>query len=333
MFGTYRYVLALMVANGHIQFQLFGRPNWLGLYAVFGFYTLSGYLMTRVLHETYGYDSRGFLAYVSNRALRIYPPYWAAMAISIALLVLVPSVAGNQASLVHLPTSYVDYVRNFVLIGMTSEARPALVPISWSLHVELIFYVLMGLGLSVSRPFATFWLCLSVAWTAWALWSGLPFGARYSTVIGGSLPFSAGACAYFFSRPGPRWMWIAPILFLPHALAAPFLWSDVHTSGFYASFLLAPLCVLSLAEWRPSASLAQWDRRLGDLSYPIFLLHTHAGYLAPKVAPFTLNSPLKVFLIALPIMHVAGVLVHLAIVRPLEKVRRRVRPRGAGRPA
>lgn len=330
MFGIYRYVLALMVASGHIQFQLFGRPNWLGLYAVFGFYTLSGYLMTRVLHETYGYQPRGFASYLSNRALRIYPPYWVAMALSIALLLLVPNAAGKQAWLVHLPDSLSGYLRNFVLVGMTGETTPALIPVAWSLHVEVIFYVLMGLGISRSRVLALTWFALSLAWTMWAVGSGVDFGARYSTVLGGSLPFSAGASIYFFSNWRSSWMWFAPALFLPHALAAPFLWGDVNTAGFYASFLLAPMCVLTLSGWRPSARLARWDRRLGDLSYPIFLLHTHCGLLVARYSPIPQHSTLDTFLISLPLLHAAGVLVHLGVVQPLERVRNRFRARATG---
>lgn len=326
MFGIYRYALALMVASGHIQFQLFGRPNWLGLYAVFGFYTLSGYLMTRVLHETYGYSAGGFAAYASNRALRIYPPYWVAVALSIAFLVLVPGGAGNQSWFIYLPRDFAELARNLVLVGMTSETRPALIPVSWSLHVEVIFYVLMGLGLSASRRLAVAWFVASVAWTAWAVWSGVEFGERYSTVLAGSLAFSAGAVTYFFSHWRAAWMWIAPAAFFPHALLAPFLWDDVYTGGFYASFALTPLCVLALSGVRATGRWADWDRRLGDLSYPIFLLHTHAGFMATRLSPIPL-PPFQTFLAALPLMHLAGVLIHAGVVHPLEAVRRRVRAR------
>jgi peptidoglycan/LPS O-acetylase OafA/YrhL len=327
MFGAYRYVLALMVASGHIQFQLFGRPNWLGLYAVFGFYTLSGYLMTRVLHETYGYHPRGFVAYLSNRALRIYPPYWVALGVSITMLCILPDAPGKAAWLVYLPTSVEEYLRNFALIGMSRGVRPALVPPVWSLHVEIIFYILMGLGVSSTRRFAFSWLAVSVAWTAWAVWSAVPFGDRYSTVLAGSVAFSAGACTYFCSAYRARWMWIAVAAFLPHALVAPFLWGDVYTEGFYASFLLVPFCILALAGWRAPAAWARWDRRLGDLSYPIFLLHTQCGYLAPRIAPFRVDSTLDLFLVALPLMHLAGILIDLGVVRPLERVRSRFRAR------
>ena len=50
MFGTLRTILALMVAAGHLTDQ------WqIGTYAVFAFYIISGYLMTLIMHESYGF--------------------------------------------------------------------------------------------------------------------------------------------------------------------------------------------------------------------------------------------------------------------------------------
>lgn len=48
MFGTLRFVLALLVAVGHLA----GRPFW-GIAAVLTFFTLSGYLMTKITQERY----------------------------------------------------------------------------------------------------------------------------------------------------------------------------------------------------------------------------------------------------------------------------------------
>jgi len=93
MFGVYRTVLALAVAAAHLG----GLPTG-AHYAVFGFFILSGYLMTLVLHQTYGYSKAGFLKYALNRALRIFPPYWAALILS---ALLVAALGRNQATLYH----------------------------------------------------------------------------------------------------------------------------------------------------------------------------------------------------------------------------------------
>jgi peptidoglycan/LPS O-acetylase OafA/YrhL len=56
MFEIMRYLLALIVADTHLWPVGWG---WSGWQAVFGFYTLSSYLMTRVLHERYGFAWSG----------------------------------------------------------------------------------------------------------------------------------------------------------------------------------------------------------------------------------------------------------------------------------
>lgn len=52
MFGFFRYRLSTLVVIAHIFPALAG---WTGVYAVFGFYMLSGCLMTLVLSENYGF--------------------------------------------------------------------------------------------------------------------------------------------------------------------------------------------------------------------------------------------------------------------------------------
>ncbi len=330
MFGLHRYVLALMVACAHIQFVLFDRPNWLGVYAVFGFYTLSGYLMTRVLHETYGYEPAGFLRYLANRALRIYPPYWLALGATALLLMAWPGVAGFSQWLIHLPATSAEAARNVVLVGLHADYVPRLVPTAWSLHVELVYYALMGLGISRSRMRTALWVVASALWTIWVLVEGVPFAERYSTVVAASLPFSLGAAVHHFVplRPRPL-LWILPAVFPLHALAAPWLWGDLYTGGFYASCALALASVIALAPVRASGRLADWDRRLGDLSYPIFLVHTQVGLVLFALDWRGHATPLRVFVASIPLLHGIAIAMHLSVVVTVERLRARIRRRAS----
>ena len=67
--GTYRTLLAIAVVATH-----FGGVNGFGLVAVFGFYSLSRFLMTLLVTGPYQGRRKAFLL---NRFLRLYPLYWA----------------------------------------------------------------------------------------------------------------------------------------------------------------------------------------------------------------------------------------------------------------
>ena len=100
-----RYVLAAVVAQTHLWPQ---GADWSGQIAVFAFYTLSGYLMTRILHERYGLTVRGTAAFVLNRVLRLWPAYTVIMASVLLALRFLP--LQNFFFLIRTPTSAADVV-------------------------------------------------------------------------------------------------------------------------------------------------------------------------------------------------------------------------------
>src|ERR671933_637802 len=84
MFGILRYVLSMMVVEAHL-FWLFPGAGFAGGYAVFGFYTLSGYLIARVLATNYPFTVAGCGRFFANRALRLYPGYVVALLFALAV--------------------------------------------------------------------------------------------------------------------------------------------------------------------------------------------------------------------------------------------------------
>lgn len=112
MFGFLRLWLAVMVVVGH----LFWLPD-IGRYAVFNFYILSGYLMTTVMHESYGYSSQGVGKFVGNRFLRLYPTYWAAALFSIVLIIYMgENDASRLAPAMKLPREPLQIFANVTML-------------------------------------------------------------------------------------------------------------------------------------------------------------------------------------------------------------------------
>ena len=93
MFGALRLFLAALVVYTHL-----GPPHGaaLGKHAVFYFYLLSGFLITRILHERYDFDHKAFW---SNRFLRLYPIYFTVAVLTIPIVLWFPEAGAFNGRL------------------------------------------------------------------------------------------------------------------------------------------------------------------------------------------------------------------------------------------
>src|SRR5262247_2969718 len=124
MFGTFRLILALMVMDYHVIHP----EGFAGPIAVFGFYCLSGYLMTKIINESYADGIHGFGRYLANRALRIYPAYYVALALSAIALTIWPEVAAGLTRYYTWPDNLLP---QFTIIGLVPFSLRILPP-AWS---------------------------------------------------------------------------------------------------------------------------------------------------------------------------------------------------------
>jgi len=287
MFGMYRTILALVVVFEHI-----GEIPMIGRCAVFGFYILSGYLMTLILHTSYGYSWQGFKLYAVNRILRIYPLYWAGCLLSIALILWVGrDFSRDYLGTMFLPRNLESAARNF-LIFFSIKSTPRLVSPTWALSVELLFYFLIGAGLSRTRITSLIWFAASIAYAVYVNYAGLDWNYRYYSAFAASLPFSTGALLYHYNKelsglPVFRRKITLPILI--SLMAAIFYFISpgskaVRVTGFYLSYLLQAMIIICLSgkDMRTliPAALDQW---VGYFSYPVYLTHYQAGLIISKL--------------------------------------------------
>ena len=357
MFGTLRFILAWMVVLGH----LWPRAFWVAQYAVFGFYLLSGYLMSSALTRSYPPTPDGIRRYVINRGLRIFPPYWAALLLATAVAWLIPDacLAINRA--IVLPDSVSGWLRNIAILGLNYEVSPRLIPPAWSLSVELVFYVAMALGLARSRWLALGWLALSCAYTGYMVVEEYEFALRYYPILAASLPFALGATIlHHADRLAPM---ASPVVgggfllifavnavwpfFMYHSPEWPgdgsgvsvALWKRILIGDFYLSLFCYAGIVLCLGRLK-STALPSWaqrlDHRLGDLAYPTFLIHFTAAAVAGSLLlsgpeSLLLSGPVAgsglLFAASVPLVVMASIALHLASERPLQALRTRIRGR------
>ena len=165
MFGAYRTFLALAVVAHH----LLSIPI-IGHYAVHGFFILSGYLMTFVMVNVYGYSFKGVRSFAVNRFLRLYPSYWFLLCLTLLVIFFLgEGYSSSYRKFIYIPDSFGSLLQNFSLLYLDAfpgNVSPRLSPPTWALTIELLFYALIALGISRSKRVTTIWFFISVAFMA-----------------------------------------------------------------------------------------------------------------------------------------------------------------------
>jgi peptidoglycan/LPS O-acetylase OafA/YrhL len=334
VFGGFRFLLAQLVVLGHLWPERRGTSH---IYAVFGFYVLSGYLMSLVLERVYGHSPQGTLRFFANRALRIYPPYWVALALGLLGLYLLPEAAARTSRYMGLPANALEWLQNVWIFGLQGGQRPRVVPPAWSLDVELCLYVAMALLLARTRWTIALWLGASLAITVYLVASGAPFLERYAPPAAASLPFALGAALQRLlpalpATPAPVAL-AAVALFATHAVFPTAIVARPALTGFYLALVLAVLAVAALRGVDPRRApdwLRAADRALGDLAYPVFLLHWAAAvYLVAAGLAGAWPRGLDLWWKGALVTTALAWLLHRAVERPIESLRDALRGRRA----
>ncbi|MGB3309225.1 MAG: acyltransferase [Nodosilinea sp.] len=341
MFGVYRTFLALMVVALHL-----GGVPMVGVYAVFGFYSLSGYLMTLIMQTSYGYTAAGLYRYALNRFLRIYPAYWVSIIIS-ALLIW---CLGRDFTTAYHPSMYYPenvfvLVKNLSLFSLKGSFS-RLTPPAWALTIEIFFYILIGLGISKSKKTTLAWFLCSVFYHFATIVLGLDWSARYYSASAASLPFATGALLFHY---GPEISKYKSQLnqnfyqYLPYAIIACilvnwFLGYILSQSGgffFYSNYVLCAAMVVVLSDMKQLPYISQeTDKWLGEFSYPIYLLHYQVGLVVIVLftaAGFNVNRPsLSLMVLSLPMIFALSWAIILILEKPIESIRTKVKSQNYG---
>jgi peptidoglycan/LPS O-acetylase OafA/YrhL len=338
VFGIYRFILAVNVVVYHIL-----EVPSIGPYAVYSFFVLSGFLMTMIMQETYGYSLSGFKSYAFNRFLRLYPVYWALLVIIVIFIL----VVGQDFSLAFHPTMMIpddsgSWIANLFMVYPQFE--PVLYPVrlapaTWALTIELVFYLLIGLGLSKSKMLTTIWFLSSLAWVLWTNVSIGKWGIGYGDIFIASLPFSIGALVYHYKSSVSGFInkiGVLPILsiFIINILtvvACHYFWVDkfwfFNAVGTWVNLIFSGIVTILLLEHGRSYLSKKTDRFLGDLSYPIYIFHWSGASLASWLITSDHSKGFWVFSLGLGLTILISIFVNKCVNDNVEKLRNIIRPK------
>ena len=326
LLGPLRFLMAVSVVLTHLWANV--APD-AGRHAVIGFFCISGFLITRISRSAYRGRPGAFLV---NRLLRIYPQYIVAMLLGAVVVTGLPDAAASMNSALRLPVTAGEWLRQFTIFGLaTSPVR--LSPPTWSLNIELYFYLAIGLVTHRSERATYAMLALSAIVAGLALAGIAPIGF-YGSALGNAFVFYLGSAAYFVSRRLQAPSWLGPIALTWYgALAYVFPWLG-DGSLLRDGLLVASVVAMFLILLRPPVietditALRTVANFLGRLSYPIFLVHWAVSGLV--FAMIGRGDPfLFLAVLALSLLVASGMV--LAIDRPIELLRARIRAAGRAR--
>ncbi|NML14165.1 acyltransferase family protein [Azohydromonas caseinilytica] len=309
--GGWRFFLAFLVAISHLYKDMIHGP---AAYAVWGFFVLSGYLMTFVLTTKYGFDRKGLKSYAFNRFLRIYPGYIVVLVLGVITLTALRAAQVDPARLnpqFNMPQTAGQWLSNIAMVPFVS--LPALpVPVAGALFVEVWVYALMPL-FARSRHAAILALLVALAANQQFGFGVQTFAVRYSGFGTCLVAFAAGSVVCHYRAALARYA--APVLSVVIWCLHGLYW--LHDSswpwncGILVSVPLSAWVVVSLAEIRTGT----FDRWLGDLSYPMYLLHTTVG--AWFLSGYGYDRPLSFFAVSFAVTLLLSWLMVVLMDRPL----------------
>ncbi len=259
-------------------------PAWIGPLAlgnvgVFCFFTLSGFVIAEACDRFYADAPQRFLL---NRLLRIYPTYW--LCCLIALAIYIP--LGHP----ELKLDALSVAANLSILFVPQGAFLWL-SLIWAVGIELRFYfvaALMGFAqmLFKRRPTllpAAFWI------GALALYLlTVAFDYQRLATFRHAPYFMLGVSLYHFVAYRTHGAALAALAALPFAVHSYWIYStagptDVLPSTLLFATMLALMLALSFAT--VSARIARIDKALGDLTYPLYLVHWPVVWLIGRFLP------------------------------------------------
>jgi peptidoglycan/LPS O-acetylase OafA/YrhL len=333
MLDVYRFILALCVMEEHL---LAWSPIWLAHEAVFSFYVLSGFLMTFILNQNYGFEKGGFVRFVTNRALRLLPIYY----IVIGLTALYIGLVGPLDQLnggVTLPNGAAEWVANLGILGLSGfsgNTAHRLTPVAWSLSVECFSYGLLGLYFAKTRARLLTMLAVGVAIAVIQVVGAFDqpdygFHDHYRVTQAGFIPFAVGGLSYFFRRSRLFAFSRAKFSILCVLLIANFgggFFSEFHNyvSGLYVAIALNACFVPMLFE---RGGTSWWQKMLGGVTYPLFLSHWVIGTLVIIYFPAIVTGSLAHLAVTATVTLLFSLLLYYGVDRQVQRVRVQIKNR------
>lgn len=276
------------VRDGSIQ----GEQNPI-LYAVFSygyvgvhlFFMISGYVIMMTAQNA------SVRQFVASRVSRLMPAFWVCMTLTVLIELAVPAAPFQ-------PESWAQYAAHLTMLPRVF-GQNFIDGAYWSLAVEINFYFWVGVAIATGQlkrieTLLMLWLCLSLVNFVRPMYTvELLTSAQWAPL------FTAGAFFFLVRQSG----WTARrcgVLLGSAALACMYLWREngqgdsmqrLFALNVSPNNLVIEVILLSyfafffwMVRRKVPMSASRWSDLSGRLTYPLYLIHQHAGYALFSVA-------------------------------------------------
>ena len=351
--GFLRLALAYAVVVGHTG-TIFGYWYIGGILAVEIFFVISGFYMALILNEKYTGIRSSYYLFITNRLIKIFPLYFVVLLTTLLLTYLlqrgiwivsidVPSFVKFFSILTNV-TVFGQDLLHFIAIdsqkGDTMLAtRPAstylnsylIVPQSWALALELYFYLMVFF--LIKNKFRFLWISILLAFSVFLklllTFKGLLFLPwDYRFFFAELYLFLYGVVAYYFYvklRTNAVLVKYSKVIYF--ILVNLIVYLFLHTQSYinlnivsiddvifkeslYLLFMVL-LPVLFLV-----SKHNKFDRTVGELSYPVYLVHLAVPL---GLEYFSINVANKAYLLWTIVA--ASVILNYTVQNPIERYR------------
>lgn len=303
--GLIRTLLAMSIVIAHTS-SVFGYNIVNAIMAIQIFYMISGFYMALILNEKY--DT--FLLFITNRFLRLYPMYIVVFVLTILLAFLSLQLYGSWGRLtyykeyyhvLHPLTLFLLLLTNLIIFGQdvisflglnknsgllyftenfNSSHPPVyeflIVPQAWTLGVELIFYMLAPFIVRRNTYFIVLLLAISYTVRFILLRAGLPYDPWGHRFFPSALTFFLMGTLSYKLYKKIAWTKVSKgllkgftLVIIILTLTFQFIPIDYVKKEVVYYLLFASLLPFAFSCGKNS----RFDRRIGDLSYPIYISH------------------------------------------------------------
>ncbi|HET6804997.1 MAG TPA: acyltransferase [Frateuria sp.] len=334
-----RAVAALLVVLFHLSMifpEYWGHDPAHGIFT-FGhsgvqfFFVLSGFIIFYIHRPDIGAPGRVW-NYLTKRFIRIYPVYWVVLAAVLPVLLLVPAFGhGAQRQWSVILASFtllrVDALQPSTWYTAT-EIKQAIVPVSWTLFHEVLFYLMFAIAIRnrISGAIALgLWFVTSLTMLAF---SGAAYPVKF-LLSPLHLLFAMGLATCWFVQEHkvrlPAVWAIAGVLLYLAVGTTDEDGPDWTTSNAYSLLygVSSAMAIAGLASLEQQGRIAAGRllQLLGDASYSIYLIHftmfSAMAKVFQRLGVLHVMPPAAWYAALFVIACVGGTLLHLMVEKPL----------------